>query len=156
MPPQFFEIPNLPYLLASFAHLLGMTVWIGGGGILGAVGAPVLFRRLPREQAGALFGAMLHIFEKISLGAAALAVGGAIARALIGGQNPNAWIYARDGALGLMVLALLAANFSVHPRIRALQAAAKTETPEFERLHRLSERLMKAQIVLGLVVILFA
>ena len=165
MPPGFLDLPNLPYLLASFVHLLGLAVWLGGIVALGAIAAPVLFRRLPRTEAGALFGPMLRVFEKVSLGAAIATVAGAIAKGMIGGQNANVWILIRDIALGLMVLLLLAANFSVHPAIRRLQEAtpgigalpdSDPARMRFQKMHKLSERMMSAQLFLGLVVLLFA
>lgn len=165
LPASFFEVPNVPYLLASFVHLIGLVVWMGGIVALGAIAAPTLFRRLPPSEAGALFGPMLQVFEKISLGAAVATVAGAIARGIIGHQNPNAWVLARDVALFGMVVFLLVSNFSVHPAVRKLQ----TENPgigslpesdplraRFQRLHRISERLMKGQLLLGLVVLLFS
>lgn len=165
LPPQFFEIPNIPYLIASFLHLLGLVVWLGGIVALGAIAAPTLFRRLPRAEAGALFGPMLAIFEKVSLGAMVATVAGAIGKSVIGGQNPNAWVFARDAALVLMVVLLLASNFWVHPAVRRLQEATPgvgslpdtdPKRVEFTRLHKLSERMMSAQLFLGLVVLLFA
>ncbi len=165
MPSGSYALPNLPYLLASFVHLLGLSVWLGGIVALGAIAAPVLFRRLPRTEAGALFGPMLRVFEKVSLGAAIATVAGAAAKGWLGGQNANVWIVSRDVALGVMVLLLLAANFGVHPAIRRLQEAtpgigALPETDparaRFQRMHKLSERMMSAQLFLGLVVLLFA
>ena len=164
LPDGFFALPNIPYLVASFVHLLGLSVWIGGIVALGAIAAPVLFRRLPRGDAGALFGPMLRVFEKVSLVAAILTVGGAAAKAWIGGQNPNAWVLARflDGG---MVLLLALANFAVHPAVRRVQEANPgiSSLPEtdpasvlFQRLHKLSERMMMAQLWLGLIVLLFA
>jgi hypothetical protein len=161
MPSGFFELPNVPYLIASFVHLLGLTVWLGGIVVLGAVAAPVLFRRLPPAEAGALFGPMLAIFEKVSLGAAVATVLGAFAKGMIGRQNPNLWVIARDVALALMVGLLLAANLWLHPAIRTLQVglpAAQNDPARirFGKLHKLSERVMSAQLFLGLVVLLFA
>ena len=165
MPSGFFAPPNLPYLLFNFLHLFGLVIWMGGIAALGAIAAPVLFRRLPRVEAGALFGPMLRIFEKVSLGAAIATVIGAAGKGWIGGQNANAWILMRDAALLLMVGLLLAANVAIHPAIRRLQSdnpgigARPEEDParrKFQKLHRLSERVMSAQLLLGLVVLLFA
>ncbi|HVO30801.1 MAG TPA: DUF4149 domain-containing protein, partial [bacterium] len=131
----------------------------------GAIAAPTLFRRLPRSEAGALFGPMLAVFEKVSLGAMLATVAGAVAKSVIGGQNPNAWILARDASLFAMVVLLLASNFLVHPAVRKLQEAtpgvgslpdSDPKRVEFTRLHKLSERMMSAQLLFGLVVLLFA
>ena len=158
-------MPNIPYMIASFVHLLGLAVWIGGIVALGAIAAPVLFRRLPRPEAGALFGPMLRIFEKVSMGAAIAAVAGAAGKAVIGGQNMNAWAVVRFGALGGMVLLLLVANLSLHPAIRRVQDAnpGLSSRPDddparvkFQRLHTLSEKIMMGQLWLGLVALLLA
>lgn len=158
-------MPNIPYMIASFVHLLGLAVWIGGIVALGAIAAPVLFRRLPRPEAGALFGPMLRIFEKVSMGAAILAVAGAAGKAIMGGQNMNAWAVVRFGALGGMVLLLLVANLSLHPAIRRVQDANPgiSSLPEedparakFQRLHKLSEKIMMGQLWLGLLALLLA
>ena len=165
LPHGFFQVPNLPYMVASFVHLLGLTVWLGGIVALGAITAPVLFRRLPRPDAGALFGPMLRIFEKVSFAAAVLAVTGGAAKAWIGGQHLNAWSLARMAALGGMVLLLAWASLGVHPAIRAVQEANPrvSELPaddparaDFGRLHKRSERIMGAQLWLGLVVLFLA
>jgi hypothetical protein len=165
MPNQFFQLPNVAYMLASFVHLAGMAVWVGGIVALGAIAAPTLFRRLPASDAGALFGPMLEVFEKVSTGAAIAAVAGAIAKGWIGEQNANVWMLVRWAALIVMVLLLATANTVVHPRIRALQAktpgigALPDSDPErraFQKLHKLSERLMTGQLVCGLVVLLLA
>lgn len=165
MPAGFFYVPNVPFLLASFAHALGMAIWLGGIMALGAIAAPVLFRRLPRPDAGALFGPMLRVFERVSVVAAALAVVGAAGKAWLGGQNLNLWALLRGGSLAGMCLLLLVANGAVHPAIRALQQAHPriSERPDddpdrrrFQRLHRISERLMAGQLALGLVVLLFS
>ena len=165
MPDGFLAVPNVAYLVAGFAHSLGMTVWVGGIVALGAIAAPVLFRRLPRPEAGALFGPMLRIFEKVSLAAAILAVAGAAAMAWIGGQHANLWVVVRYVALAGMCVLLFAANILVHPAIRTVQDANPgiSQRPEtdpararFQSLHKLSERLMTGQLVLGLVVLFFS
>lgn len=165
MPDGFLAFPNVAYLVAGFVHSLGMTVWIGGIAALGAIAAPVLFRRLPRAEAGALFGPMLRIFERVSVGAAIFAVGGAAAMAWVGGQHANLWVVLRYVALAGMCLLLFAANTLVHPAIRKVQEAHPgiSQLPEsdparvrFQMLHKLSERLMMGQLVLGLVVLFFS
>ena len=165
MPDGFFHVPNVAFLVASFVHALGMAVWLGGIVALGAIAAPVLFRRLPRPDAGALFGPMLRVFEKVALGAAIFAVTGAAAKAWLGGQQPNLWAVLRYGALAAMCLLLFLANTVVHPAIRRVQEAnpgisALPETDparvRFQKLHKLSERMMSAQLLLGLVVLFFS
>lgn len=164
VPAGFFNVPNIGFLAASFAHSLGMAIWVGGIVALGAIAAPTLFRRLPRPEAGALFSPMLRIFEKVSLGAAVLAVTGAAAKAFIGGQNLNVWALLRYVSLFVMCVLLFAATSLVHPAIRKVQEAnpgisALPETDparaRFQMLHKLSERLMMGQLAFGLVVLLF-
>lgn len=165
MPPGFFNVPNIPYLIAGFVHALGMAVWLGGIVALGAIAAPTLFRRLPRHEAGALFGPMLRIFEKVSLGAAVFAVAGAAAKAYLGGQNANLFVVIRYVALFGMCASLFMALSLVHPAIRGVQEKHPnvSQLPEtdpartrFQFLHKLSERLMMGQLVLGLVVLFFS
>jgi uncharacterized membrane protein len=164
VPTGFLNVPNVGYLIASFVHALGMTVWLGGIVALGAIVAPTLFRRLPRHEAGALFGPMLRIFEKVSLGAAVFAVTGAAAKAYIAEQNVNLWSVLRYVALFAMCALLFAANSLIHPAIRKVQEANPnvSQLPEtdparmrFQMLHKLSERLMMGQLAFGLVVLLF-
>ncbi len=164
-PPGFFALPNVPYLLASFVHLAGMAVWLGGIATLGAIVAPVLFRRLPRSEAGAHFAAMVARFERVALWAAVASVVGAAAKAAIGGQNPNLWALLRLASLGTMVALLSIGMLGVHPRLRRLLAErpsigeasdADPARSEFQRLHRLSERLLSAQVVLGSIVLLLS
>ena len=50
----FKNMPNWLYIVTHTFYLLGLTIWIGGGVILGALVAPALFRSLPRPQAGGI------------------------------------------------------------------------------------------------------
>jgi len=165
VPPGFFNVPNIPFLIAGFVHALGMSIWLGGIVALGAIAAPTLFRRLPRHDAGALFGPMLRIFEKVSLAAAVLAVTGAAATAYLGGQNVNLFVVIRYVSLFGMCALLFASNTLIHPAIRNVQQAnpnvsalADTDPARmrFQMLHTLSERLMMGQLVFGLVVLFFS
>src|SRR5215470_6324481 len=58
-------MPNWSYILINALYHLGLALWIGGAIALGALAAPVLFRSLPRQQAGSIFGPTLRRFARL-------------------------------------------------------------------------------------------
>ena len=67
-------MPNWAYLAINFLYHLGLAIWIGGVAVLGALVAPALFKALPRQDAGAIFGPILRRFSRWRIAAAGLAL----------------------------------------------------------------------------------
>ncbi|HVR42746.1 MAG TPA: DUF4149 domain-containing protein [Thermoanaerobaculia bacterium] len=66
--------------LSTLLYHLGLSVWIGGFLVLGALVAPALFRRLERPLAGEIFGGILRRFARVRLITLILVMGAAAAR----------------------------------------------------------------------------
>ena len=73
-----FSMPNWSYLTINFLYQLGLALWIGGSVALGALVAPALFKALPRDEAGAIFGPTLRRFSRLRVLAVALIIIGAV------------------------------------------------------------------------------
>lgn len=146
-------MPNWLYLGINFLYQIGLAIWIGGSIALGALVAPALFKALPPQEAGAIFGPTLWRFARLRVVAIALIIVGAAARYL--GYERNAagvWI-----AVRWMAIAFLA--FDVVYEIGFLEPAmakARGDAAVFGRLHRRSELLMKSALVAAMVALLLS
>jgi hypothetical protein len=93
-------LPNWLYLVFQFVYDLGLALWIGGTIVLGAAAAPVLFKSLPRPQAGAIFGPILAKYARIQAIALLMIVLGAAARFLIWERHAaTLWLIGRWAAI---------------------------------------------------------
>lgn len=139
---------------APLAFWPAIALWTGGLAALALIVAPAVFRQAPdRETAGAIFGASLRAFGWIEIGAAVLASAG-MAVALAAERTPKQWT--RAGVLAAMIVVLAVLQSWVLPAMRDLQARMGPDGPEraaFQRLHRLSEKLYGANLILGLALI---
>jgi putative copper export protein len=132
-------MPNWWYILVNSAYLLALSIWIGGVVVLGALTAPVLFRALPRPDAGALFGPILRRFSRVRLASVVVMIAAALTKFLVWETHASSpWIAIRWTALAIMSASVLYELFGLEP---ALQSARGT--PAFASLHQRSELLMK-------------
>jgi uncharacterized membrane protein len=147
--------------LAVYFSALGL--WVGGLAVLGAVVAPTVFGTAgSRPLAGRIFGSILRTF-----GWAELALGGLVVL--------SAWILrstpkGRAAKLRLLlafVMAVLAIVYvcGVNPTVhqRGEKLALNPSTPEddpsraqFRTLHRISESLVAANLLIGLSLLVFS
>lgn len=134
-------MPNWLYLLFHFLYTAGLAVWIGGVLVLGVLTAPALFRALPREQAGSVFGPILRRFAKMRLAAAILIVIGAGAKYVKWETHAaTPWLLIRWIAIAFLASTVVYELFFLYPAIEA-------RGPSFDRLHRRSELLMKSSLI---------
>ncbi|MFQ5893989.1 MAG: DUF4149 domain-containing protein [Nitrospinota bacterium] len=153
--------------LAKVLHLLSVSLWVGSVAFASFVATPVIFRILPRPQAGDVVAAIFptyywvgHVCGAVALVTLLVAVG------LAGG-----WTL-RTGAVGALLVFMLAANlyagFVVQPQVhqaraelRALPSGPATAPPAqlkaaFNRLHARSVQLNAVVLVGGLLVLVFS
>jgi uncharacterized membrane protein len=157
------RVPNWFHLVTNLFYHLGLAVWIGGGIVLGALVAPVLFRALPRAEAGGIFGPVLRRFARVRLGALVVTIAAAALKYALWEHTPSLWISLRWGALGFMSAAIL---YEVASLERALEARRVHLTPDmaedhpqrkgFTALHKRAEGLMKASLAAALVAMLLS
>jgi hypothetical protein len=155
-------LPNWLYLIFQFLYDVGLALWIGGALVLGAAAAPVLFKTLPRPQAGAIFGVILGRFARIQAIALLMIVIGAAARFLIWERHAaTLWLVGRWGAIVLLACALLG-QIAIQKKMRVIGSDLGPETEDnpvrvrFQHLHTRAEGLMKASVIAAFVALFFS
>ena len=142
-------MPNWLYLLFNFLYQLGLAIWIGGSIALGALVAPALFRTLPNEQAGAIFGPALRRFSRLRIVALLLVIVGAAAKYFGWERNAsNPWIAVRWAAIAFLAITVV---YEVGYLERALDSRV-----DFAKHHHRAEVLMKSALVAAIVALLFS
>jgi len=155
-------MPNWLYIVTHTFYLLGLTIWIGGGVILGALVAPALFRSLPRPQAGSIFGPILRRFSRLRLAAVVVMIVTAAIKHLVWETHVvSPWIALRWLALAVMAAIVLYELFGLEPAMEKTRPGAESGEDDprrvaFMRLHRRSEALMKAGLGAALVALLLS
>ncbi len=152
-------MPNILYILVSFAYHLALALWIGGAIALGALTAPELFRQLPRQQAGGIFGPILRRFARLRLGAVAVAIlAAAIRYAVWETHTASGWIVIRWISLAFLAVVVVEEIVRIEPAMErhraAFQPALGDDDPErraFMALHRRSEGVMKISMAAALI-----
>jgi uncharacterized membrane protein len=140
-------MPNWLYLLFNFLYQLGLAIWIGGSIALGALVAPALFKELPRQQAGGIFGPILRRFSRVRVIAVVLIIVGAAARYVGWERNPNPWIAMRWAAIAFLAAVVVYEIGYLEPALERRRGDAEG----FAKLHRRSEVLMKSTLVVAIV-----
>jgi hypothetical protein len=156
-------MPNVFYLLVNAVYHIALALWLGGGIALGALTAPELFRQLPRPQAGAIFAPTLRRFASVRLVAIIVAlVAAGIKHFVWETHTSSGWIVIRWVALTFMAVAVLYEVAALQPameKLRPMIGGAREDDPAralFGRLHKRSERLLKASMLATVVAILFS
>lgn len=141
-------MPNWLYLLVSIAYHLGLALWIGGAVVLGALVAPALFRALPRQEAGGIFGPILRRFARLRLGAITVVILAAAVKHFRWETHASTvWILIRWIAIAFMAVAVL---YEIYYLERELEAR-RGDPDRFQPLHRRSENLMKLSLLAAVV-----
>lgn len=155
-------------LALRYAGVLALTLWVGGGLVLGAIGAPSIFDVLAarhvaddRVLAGAIFGETLRRFHPLSYACGLVLLGSLLARGVLGPRPIRFAV-----RLGIALAMLLAAAYSgvvVSGRIARAQSdigAAVSSLPEndprrvaFGRLHATSTGLLMVPMIGGLLLL---
>lgn len=156
-------MPNWLHLVTNFLYHLGLAIWLGGAIVLGALVAPLLFRSLPRLDAGRIFGLVLRRFARVRLAAIVIVIAAAAVKHFVWEQNATPWIAIRWAAIAFLAFTVL---YEVGCLERALEARRVHLTPEmgedhperrgFQRLHRRAEGLMKASLLAAVVAMLLS
>ena len=143
-------------------YFTSLAVWVGGLVALTIVAAPSIFKHAPsRAAAGAIFGPTLRTFAWVELACAILLAGSSI---LISLKNPRSGPVEiiRLSIVGIMVLVLFSYAFGVYPAV-ATEREKIANLPEddpgrarFDRLHRLSVRLVGTNLLAGMVLLVLS
>jgi uncharacterized membrane protein len=138
-------MPNWWHIAFNGLYHLGLALWIGGAVALGALVAPALFRTLPRQDAGGIFGPVLRRFAFLRLAAVGLMVLGAGAKYLRFETHARTpWIAMRWSLIAALAIIVVYEIASLHPRM-------EKRGDDFPRLHKRSEALMKLSLALAII-----
>jgi putative copper export protein len=156
-------VPNWIYIFFNFLYNLGLALWIGGAVALGALTAPELFRALPRQQAGSIFGSILGRFAKLRGWALLMIVIGAGAKFLWWERHAvSPWIAVRWAAIVLMAWALIV-DISLQKKMRIAATTLGPDVPKdspiralFNLWHARAEGVMKASVIAAVFALIFS
>jgi hypothetical protein len=156
-------MPNWLHLFTNLFYHLGLSMWIGGAVVLGALVAPALFRTLPRAEAGSIFGPALRRFARLRVAALVITIAAAALKFSLWENGGTLWIGIRWAALAAMAAAVL---YEIAYLERALEAQRVLFTPEiaendphrrrFDTLHQRAEALMKLSLGAAVVAMLLS
>ncbi len=147
--------------ILRFIHLLSLAVWIGGMVFLVVIGAPSIFKVLPRESAGDVLG---DIFPKYWI-MGYLCSGTALATVILLSLKERLYPWGRISLLVVMTaltlylgLAVASKAREVRLQIRTVEDAAQKEVlkKEFRHIHMKSVALNVVILICGLIVLLLA
>ena len=133
-------------------HFIALALWVGGLAAIAFAVAPTAFQVAPRETAGLVVGDSLRAFGRMELVFGALALFSALICQFVGVWGPPVrW----PRILALVAMAGLSLFYtqSVYPRMAELRPTGSQGKPEFDRLHRLSTRVVGANLLLGIAVL---
>lgn len=139
--------------IAETASATAAAAWVGGHAALGAYAARIAFRDLPREAAAATMTTIFSSFDSLAAACVLLLAAATVARVwalgILGrhGATRRSDLLATLAAVGLVAVGLLTLLW-VHPQIEAMFRAGATGGSRFQTLHRVSERLGHAEVVL--------
>lgn len=142
--------------LSTALHFLALGLWVGGLVAIAFVVAPTSFQVAPRETAGLVVGDSLRLFGRLELVLGAVALFTAIICQFVG-----VWAgrvrWPRILALVAMAGLSLFYTQSIYPRMAEIRPAAQSGNVdakgEFDRLHKLSTRVVGANLLLGVAVL---
>ena len=149
--------------LLRFGRLLSLVLWIGGLCFFAFVVAPVAFGRLASaHEAGLVVGGTLRVLHVIGLCCGAVFV--AVTAVAYRGAGSRRGVAAEVALAGAMMLLTAYSQFHILPAMESaragaggdVEAVAATDTSrvEFERLHRVSERVEGGVLLCGLALLL--
>ena len=147
---------------AHAVYFTSLALWVGGLAALAIVAAPTIFRySTSREAAGAIFGPILRTFAWVELACALLLVGSSILITLKD-PRPGPVEIIRLSIVGFMVLVLFSYAFGIYPAVGAERvkiAKLAEDDPgreRFNRLHKLSVRLVGTNLFAGLALLILS
>lgn len=156
-------MPNWIYIAFNLLYNLGLALWIGGAVALGALTAPALFRALPKNQAGAIFGPILGRFARLRVWALLMIVIGAGAKFLWWERHAvSPWIAVRWAAIVLMAWALIV-DISLQKKMRLTSTLLGPDVPDdspirelFNFWHVRAEGVMKVSVIAAIFALIFS
>jgi hypothetical protein len=142
----------------KFLYLVSLSIWFGSLVFFSFVGAPAIFKSLPRGEAGDLVGVIFPRYYMLGLICGLLALGSLLVLSMV----EKSWQTVRIILLILMVSTTLYAAYGVGPKAKEVKAQIRVVTDEsakqalqkqFGTLHQRSVFLNSLVLIAGVVVI---
>jgi len=143
---------------ATAVALAALAIWVGGMVALGACAAPIVFGKVPPPLAGDTMGTIFRRFDLIAMTCAVVVLAVEAVRSLLLSGRPSYLDRIRGlGAIGAAACAIYV-GVVASPGIMALHEAGTVRGQgeagaRLERLHDMAEMMGKAEVGLGLLVI---
>lgn len=139
--------------ILSVLRIVSLAVFFGGGAAIALIVAPVAFKTLApdRQAAGAVVGAALHAFEYVAFGALVAALGASLALRKL--KQPSILC---DASLALLLGATIYLAASVAPSLREARPQGTGAGTEFDRLHKLYEKVFGVELLVALTALVAA
>ena len=146
-------------IAVKFLYLLSIVVWIGSIVFFSFLGAPSIFKVLPRETAGEVVGDIFPKYWMVGYAASLLA----LSTLLIDSMSTHTSPFAEIAILVAMSLLSFYAGLVVGPKARDIKVEIKLAEASqveflrraFKRVHAVSAVLNMLVLCLGLVLIYF-
>ena len=137
----------------KFLFLASLAVWFGSLVFFSFVGAPAIFRALPREQAGDLAGTIFPVYYLLGMICGLIALACLLILSMMRGGT---WSTVRIVLLVGMIVITLYAGFVISPKAREVkvQLRAATEEGPRQNLQQQFDALHKESVALNSIVLL--
>lgn len=126
---------------------VALAAYFGGGAAIALIVAPTAFRALApdRQAAGAVVGAALHVFEYAALGALGLALVASLV--LRRAKQPSLLC---DLGISALLAGTILLTAWISPSLAAARPQGTGDGSEFQRLHKLYERVFGLELLVAL------
>jgi putative copper export protein len=143
---------------AAVVAVVALSIWVGGLVALGACAAPIVFKVVPAPLSGDAMGAVFRRFDGIAIGAAVVVAGCEALRMWVRDWPASSTERLRSALVVATAAAAIYGGVKLSPSIVALHAAGAVRGfgeagAELERLHELAEGVAKAEVSMGLLLL---
>ena len=143
---------------AAVVAVVALSIWVGGLVALGACAAPIVFKVVPAPLSGDAMGAVFRRFDGIAIGAAVVVAGCEALRMWVRDWPASSTERLRSALVVATAAAAIYGGVKLSPSIVALHAAGAVRGfgeagKELERLHELAEGVAKAEVTMGLLLL---
>lgn len=151
-------MPNFYFMGVQFVHLLALSIWVGGIVVIQVLVAPLLFQENKSSRTASLLLEKIFIkFDKTTL----FCSGALILTGIIKfwqWENLTPWNALRYLAISTMSSISLYTVMNISPKMGKGISSISADTPIYtdSKLHQVSERLMKVNLVCGVTALLMA
>jgi hypothetical protein len=143
---------------ATLVAVLALSIWVGGLVALGACAAPIVFRVVPAPLSGDAMGAVFRRFDGVAIGSAVVVLACEALRMWVRAGVASTMERVRTALAVATAACAIYGGVKLSPSIIALHESGAVRGfgeggAELERLHELAERVAKAEVTMGLLLL---